>query len=133
VSRLLSFVFGEGGEPMRLSKSVALLILLATLIPLADAALVLASIAAVFGGLGGDWAGLWFDALKVLHTLCILWIWVLLAFYLVFLFRSAAVSGDKKVLWAVVLFLASVLAMPVFWYLYIWRPVSGSAAGGSRA
>lgn len=48
-------------------------------------------------------------------------LWVaLLAFYIVHVFRTDRVPADKKALWAVVLFLGNFLAMPVYWYLYMW-------------
>jgi succinate dehydrogenase/fumarate reductase cytochrome b subunit len=50
-------------------------------------------------------------------------------FYIVNVFRNDRVAKDKKALWAVVLFLGNIMAMPVYWYLYIWRepevPLSG--------
>jgi hypothetical protein len=42
-------------------------------------------------------------------------------FYIVNVFRNDRVAKDKKALWAVVIFLGNMLAMPVYWYLYIWR------------
>lgn len=44
----------------------------------------------------------------------------LLAFYVVHLFRTDRVPADKKALWAVVLFLGNLVAMPFYWYFYIW-------------
>ncbi len=44
----------------------------------------------------------------------------LLVFYIVHVFRTDRVPADKKALWAVVLFLGNFLAMPVYWYLYVW-------------
>lgn len=55
------------------------------------------------------------------HMLTILWIFGLTAFYIVNLFKNERVSKDTKALWAVVIFLGNMLAMPVYWYLYIWR------------
>jgi len=109
---------------MRLSKPVAVLVLLATLLPVAHIAFFLVTVvSAVLGGLRGEQGETWFKVLFVLHALCILWIWALLAFYLVFLFKSDTIPKDQKVLWAVVLFFANVLAMPIFWYLFVWpRP-----------
>jgi hypothetical protein len=116
---------------MRLSKPVALLVLGATLLPLAHLVFFFVTIlVALAGGLWGESGAAWFTALFVVHFLCIVWIWALLAFYLVFLFRSDAVPKDQKVLWAVVLFFGNMFAMPVFWFLYIWRPVT---AGVPRA
>lgn len=56
-----------------------------------------------------------------------LW-FALLAFYIVHVFRTGRVPADKKALWAVVLFLGNFLAMPVYWYLYMWP----KAEEGSR-
>ena len=58
----------------------------------------------------------------VLHLLTMLEVFVLLVFYVVHLFKTAAIPQDKKALWGVVLFLGNVLSMPVYWYLYIWNP-----------
>jgi hypothetical protein len=44
----------------------------------------------------------------------------LLAFYIVFLFKTNAVRTEMKALWAIVLFFGGPIAMPIFWYLYIW-------------
>jgi hypothetical protein len=56
-----------------------------------------------------------------LHFLTMLEILALLVIYVVHLFKTDRVPQDKKALWAVVLFFGNVMAMPVYWYLYIWR------------
>lgn len=56
-----------------------------------------------------------------LHFLTILWIFVLLIIYIVNVFKNDRVAKDKKALWVVVLFLGTMVAMPIYWYLYIWR------------
>jgi hypothetical protein len=39
------------------------------------------------------------------------------------------VPNDKKALWAAVLFFGNMVALPVYWYLYIWRePPSAASA-----
>jgi cytosine/uracil/thiamine/allantoin permease len=45
----------------------------------------------------------------------------LMVFYIVNVFRNDRVDKDKKALWAVVLFMGNMIAMPIYWYLYIWR------------
>jgi len=52
----------------------------------------------------------------------------LVAVYIIYLFKTDHVAKDKKALWAVVLFLANLVAMPVFWFLYVWRPLSSKAS-----
>jgi hypothetical protein len=56
-----------------------------------------------------------------LHFFTMIEIFVMIVIYIVFLFKTDAVPQDKKALWAVVLFLGNVIAMPVFWYIYIWK------------
>jgi hypothetical protein len=60
-------------------------------------------------------------AFFVLHFLTILWMMGLLAIYIVNVFKNDRVTDDKKALWAVVIFLGNIIAMPIYWYLYIWR------------
>jgi hypothetical protein len=55
-----------------------------------------------------------------LHLGTILMVFALLAFYMVFLFKTDRVPPDKKALWAVVLFLGHMFSIPVFFYLYVW-------------
>lgn len=59
--------------------------------------------------------------LFVMHFAVMLLMFALLAFYMYYLYRTERVAQDKKVLWAVLLFMGSFIAMPIFWYLYIWR------------
>ncbi len=35
--------------------------------------------------------------------------------------EAQVVEGDKRAVWAVVLFLGNLVAMPVYWYTHIWR------------
>ena len=69
-----------------------------------------------------------FNLIFRLHLLVMALIVALMAFYIVHLFRSDLVASDKKALWAVVLFLGNLLAMPVYWYLYMWPRSSEGAA-----
>jgi hypothetical protein len=55
------------------------------------------------------------------HILTIFWIFALTAIYVVNIFKNDRVSKETKALWAVVIFLGNMLAMPVYWYLFIWR------------
>jgi len=56
-----------------------------------------------------------------LHFLTMLELFALLVIYIVHLFNTHRVPQDKKALWAVVLFLGNMIAMPIYWYLYIWK------------
>ena len=74
-------------------------------------------------GPGSDPSGppMFFFLIFPLHFLTILWIIALTVFYMVNVFRNDRVNKDMKVLWAVVLFMGGMIAMPIYWYLYIWR------------
>lgn len=63
----------------------------------------------------------WLYVLFALLFLTIVWIIGLLIIYIVNVFRNDRVPQRKKALWAVVLFLGNMIAMPIYWYLYIWR------------
>jgi len=56
-----------------------------------------------------------------IHFFTMIWILALTVFYMVNVFRNDRVDKDKKVLWAVVIFLGNMIAMPIYWYLYIWK------------
>ena len=56
-----------------------------------------------------------------LHLLTMLIVMALMVFYIVNVFKNERVDKDQKVLWAVVLFMGNMIAMPVYWYLHIWK------------
>ena len=62
-----------------------------------------------------------FMVLFALHAMTMLWIMALMAVYLIHLFKTDRVPNDKKALWAICIFMGSFFAMPVYWYLNIWR------------
>jgi type VI protein secretion system component VasK len=63
------------------------------------------------------------STLFVLHISTIALIFALIASYVVYLFRTNHVPKDRKALWAVVLFMGGIFAMPVFWFIYVWKPL----------
>lgn len=108
---------------MRLTKHTSVLLFVATLLPLAYLCFFVFSIFFfVISGPNSDPLGDRIWVLFLIHIACMFWVWGLLAFYLVHLFKTDVVAKEQKALWAVVLFLGNMLAMPVYWYLYIWRP-----------
>jgi hypothetical protein len=54
----------------------------------------------------------------------------LIAIYVVFLFKTAAVKQEQKALWAIVLFMGWPIAAPIFWYLYVWPDAPDSPSDG---
>ena len=82
-------------------------------------------------GGGGDGAPPIIALIFPLHLLTMLIIAALTVFYIVNVFRNNRVDKDKKALWAIVIFMGSVIAMPIYWYLYVWKeePAAASAPG----
>ncbi len=62
-----------------------------------------------------------FFVMFFLHLTTIFLIFGLLIYYIVHLFKNDRISNDLKALWAVVLFFGNVIAMPVYWFFYIWK------------
>ena len=69
-----------------------------------------------------------FKIIIPLHIFTMLEVFVLIAIYIIHLFKTASVAQDKKALWAVVLFMGNIFAMPVYWYLHVWKPFKSRAA-----
>ena len=61
-----------------------------------------------------------FGVLFAAHLGTMVLILGLLIFYVVHLFKTDRVPQEKKALWAAVLILGNMLAMPVFFYIYVW-------------
>ena len=110
-----------------MSKTAKLLLGLATFWPAAYMILFFVFIfsAILFGGGAVEGSGppTAFVLIFALHLFTMLVITGLTIFYIVNVFKNARVDKDKKALWAVVLFLGNIVAMPIYWYLYIWKPV----------
>ena len=52
--------------------------------------------------------------------LMILWGVGLFILYLIHLLKTDRVKRDQKALWGVVLFLGGIIAMVVYWFMYVW-------------
>jgi hypothetical protein len=63
----------------------------------------------------------WFFVVFALHFATALLTMGLMVFYIVHLFQTNLVANDRKVLWAIVLFMGGPIAMPIYFWLYLWR------------
>jgi hypothetical protein len=107
------------------SKLAATIIGFLTLLPVAYIFFFFAVMLIFVAGSGGPNEGS-FMFLFVMHFAVIILTWCLIGFYIYYLFKTDHVKQDQKALWAVLLFLGNMLAMPVFWYLYIWKPAENA-------
>ncbi len=68
-----------------------------------------------------------FILLFVVHMFTILLIMTLMAFYIVQVVRTDRLDQTMKILWTVLICMVGIGAMPVYWYLYIWREPATAA------
>ena len=57
------------------------------------------------------------------HLATALLVCALVVFYIVHLFTTPLVPNDMKGCWAVVIFMGSIFSMPIYWRLYVWKPL----------
>lgn len=62
-----------------------------------------------------------FRTFFLLQLITIVVIFALTALYIIDVFRNDRVTQDRKVLWVIVLFMGGMVAMPAYWYLFVWR------------
>jgi len=116
-----------------MTKSKAITLAAFTVWPFVYMILFLASFFISFMTMGqphqhSDGMPLMFKIILPLHLLTMLEMFGLLAVYIIHLFKTDHVTQDKKALWAIVIFMGNILAMPIYWYLYIWKPIKSAHA-----
>lgn len=62
-----------------------------------------------------------FDTLLIIHFGMMLWIVVLTIVYVVHIARNSSLKNEMKAVWVTAVCMGNVFAMPVYWYLQIWR------------
>ena len=72
-----------------------------------------------------------FGILMVLHLLTILLSLGLMVFYIVRIVREPRHDPEKRIIWILLLVFAGWAAMPVYWYLYIWREGAWGEGGAT--
>ncbi|MHB8420971.1 MAG: hypothetical protein ACYDCL_23110 [Myxococcales bacterium] len=70
----------------------------------------------------------WFLELFGVHLLMMFWIIGLMILYFRNLFRNPRLTDERRILWGMVLFFGNVIAMPFYWYVYIWKEPPPTAA-----
>ena len=62
-----------------------------------------------------------FFIIFILHFFTIFMSMGLLIYYVINIFKNDRVKSDQKALWAIILFVGNMIAMPVYFYLFIWK------------
>jgi hypothetical protein len=72
-----------------------------------------------------------FYVLIGVHLLTVLGTLALIVYYIYHIFKNERLEQSYKIIWTIMLFFAGMLAMPIYWYMYIWRDApQGAALGG---
>jgi hypothetical protein len=110
------------GERMKLSKGAKLGLLALTLWPVIYVVLFFFMIALMPRA---------FPAIFIVHGLTMLLVIGLLVFYVAHLFKAPQPEAYKKIMWLVLLLWGNLIAMPIYFFAYVW-PDEGASAGGRR-
>ncbi len=62
-----------------------------------------------------------FDFMMKIHVATMLESFILLIFYITNTYNNYNIPHYKRSLWTLILFMLNAFAMPVYWYLYIWK------------
>ena len=133
---------------MRLSRPVAALIGVLTLLPAVYMVYFAVSLFSMFGAVSAgtradpQTAERSFRILMTMHFSVMALTFLLMAFYIVHVFKCPVFADNRRVLWVLVIFFGSFIGMFLYWFLNIWRipspalpPVlsQSPAAGGPAA
>lgn len=74
-----------------------------------------------------------FGVIFVLHFLTIFGSMALMVYYIFHVFNNPRLDDDKntRLLWALVIFFGNFLAMPIYWYINIWKEPEGPSDDGT--
>lgn len=66
------------------------------------------------------------NRMELWGTILTIWIVATLIFYLAYLFKTDHVSTKERPSWAAALIIGNIVAMPIFWYRYVWQTIQSS-------
>jgi hypothetical protein len=112
---------------MSLSRPLAVFWLLATFVPIGYLLFFLYNIPALHTGARSEVVAQ-YDAVPAVFFSAILVCWLFVASFIVYLYKAPHIPADKRALWTAVLVFGNILAVPVFWLLYVWCPLKQGAA-----
>jgi hypothetical protein len=117
-------------EPEIMTKNGKILLGLATIWPLVYLAIFITAIFSIaliynINGARGEFISdpplLAIGLIIIIHLMTAFGIIGLVIFYILNIVKNDSVSQNKKAPWLIGLFFASVIVMPIYWYLHIWR------------
>lgn len=62
-----------------------------------------------------------FPVLFICHFLTVFLVLFLMSVYIFHVIKNKKLSEQSKLLWVILLIIANVLVLPIYWYIYIWK------------
>ena len=62
-----------------------------------------------------------FRAMMISHMLMMVLIMCLITFYAIHSFNNTRIPQDQKIFWTILIVCGTFIAMPIYWYLFIWK------------
>jgi hypothetical protein len=63
----------------------------------------------------------YFTVMMTLHVFTILLSLALAVFYIAHAVKNPKVKQDNRIIWVLVLLMGGIVAMPIYWYIHIWK------------
>jgi hypothetical protein len=67
-----------------------------------------------------------FAILFVLHCFTMLVIMGLMVFYIMHIVKATFAKPEMRIIWVILVIMVGLVAMPIYWYMYIWRETAES-------
>ena len=110
------------------SRGATILLGLLTVWPLIYGALFMVFMATIFMrfGSGAKEPPMFVDFFRyifVLHCATILLSFALTGTYVFHAYRTTLIPNDRRVIWIIILVFGNMMAFPIYWYVYLWKPL----------
>ncbi len=80
----------------------------------------------MFNNYNGGMLFLVFPVILIMHLLTIIDIMGLTIYYILHAVKNESLEQDMRIVWIVLILLGNMIAMPIYWYLNIWREDNNS-------
>ncbi len=115
-----------------MNKTISILWIVLTILPLAYGVYFLCFLSSIFPVENG--ASKEHDLqFKIIATIMsrqmivVVFLWCLVASYIIYMFKACCLSIKVKVLWIIAFLVGHIFTMPIFWYFNVWRPLNESS------
>ncbi len=112
-----------------MNKTISILWIVLTILPLAYGIYFLSFLSSIFPVENGsstehDLRFKIIEAIMSRQMIVIVFLWCLVASYIIYMFKVCCLSIKVKVLWTIAFLVGHIFTMPIFWYFNVWRPLN---------